>query len=61
MTTLKAFKHKYCLNLGIFHKHVVQFTDPIPAIYWHAKRAKLTFLNIPVQSNRNNVCVSGRY
>ena len=25
--------HKYCFNLGIFHKHVVQFTDPAPAMY----------------------------
>ena len=30
------------------HKHVVQFTEPIPTIYWYAKRNKLTLLNMPV-------------
>ena len=53
---LKALKHKYCLSLGTCHKYVVQFTDPTPTIYWYAKRAKLTFLNMPIlntmQQNR---------
>ena len=42
MTILKALKHRYC------HKYVVQFTDPTPTIYWYDKRAKLTFLNMPI-------------
>ena len=46
MTILKALKHKYCLSLGTCHKHLVQFTDSIPTIYWYAKRAKLTFFNL---------------
>ena len=47
MTILKTLKHKYCLSLGTCHKYVVQFTDPTPTIFWYAKRAKLTFLNMP--------------
>ena len=48
MAKLKALKHKYCLSLGTCHKYAVQFTDPTHTIYWHAKRAKLAFLNMPV-------------
>ena len=48
MTILKALKHKHCSSLDTCHKYVVQFTDPTPAIYWYAQRAKLTFLNMPV-------------
>ena len=48
MTILKAVKYKYRLSLGTCHTYVVQFTDPAPTIYWYAKRAKLTFLNVPV-------------
>ena len=40
MTILPALKQKYCLSLGTCHKYVVQFTDQIPTIYCHAKRAK---------------------
>ena len=47
MTILKDLKHKSCLNLDTCHKHVVQFTERTPTIYWYAKRNKLTFLNIP--------------
>ena len=48
MTILKALKHKYCLTLGACQKYVVQFTDPTSTIHWYAKRAKLTFLNMPI-------------
>ena len=48
MKILKTPKHKYYLNLGTYHKYVVQFTDPSPTLFWYAKRAKLTFLNMPV-------------
>ena len=48
MTILKTLKHKYCLSFGTCPKYVVQFTDPVPTIFWYAKRAKLTFLNMPV-------------
>ena len=48
MTILGAVKHKYCLIIGTCHKYVVQVTDTTPTIYWYAKRAKLTFLNMPV-------------
>ena len=48
MTKLKTLKHKYCLSLGTCHKYVVQFTGPTHIIFWYAKVAKLTFLNIPV-------------
>ena len=48
MTILKALKHKYCLSLRTCHKYVVQFTDLIPTIYWYAKRAKLTSLDMPI-------------
>ena len=47
ITILKALRYKYCRNLGICHKYVVQFKDPAPEIYWYTKRAKLTFLNMP--------------
>ena len=50
MAMLKALKHKYVwghkYSLGTSH-NVAQFTDPIPLIYWYAKRATLT-LNMPV-------------
>ena len=61
MTILKTLKYKYCLILGTCHKYVVQFTDPTPTIFCYAKRAKLTFLNMPVlyTIQKNNVCVSG--
>ena len=58
MTILKTLTHKHCLSLGKWPKYVVQFTDPTPAIFWYANRAKLTFLNM--QSHKNNVCVFGR-
>ena len=62
MTILKDIEHKYYLSLGTCYKYVVLFTDPTPTIYRYAKRAKLTFLNSQyyIQSNKNNVCVSGR-
>ena len=46
MTTPKALKHKHCLSLGTCHKYLLQFTDSTRTIYWYAKRAKLTFLNM---------------
>ena len=48
MITLKTLKHTNCLRLDTCHKYVVQFTDPSAAIFWYAKRAKLTFLNMQV-------------
>ena len=43
MTKLKTLKHKSGLSLG-----TCQFTERTPAIYWNAKRNKLTFSNMPV-------------
>ena len=47
MTIQKSLKLKSYLSLGLCHKHV-QFTEPIPKIYWYTKRNKLTSLNMPV-------------
>ena len=35
MAILEAFKHKYCVSLGICD-NILQFTDPNPKIYWYA-------------------------
>ena len=43
ITLLNALKHKCCLSLGLCHKHNMQFTEPTPTIYWHAKRNKNLF------------------
>ena len=48
MTILKTLKHEYCFSVSTCHKYVAQFTDPTRTIYWYAKRAKLTFLNMSV-------------
>ena len=48
MTILKTLKHKSGLSLGTCHKHVVQFTERTPTIYWNAKYNELTFSNMPV-------------
>ena len=48
MTIIKALNHKSCFSVGTCHKHVVQFAEPTPTLYWHAKRTKLTFLQMPV-------------
>ena len=48
MAILKVLKHKSFLSLGTCHKHVVQFTEPTPTIYWYGKRTKLTLLNMLV-------------
>ena len=45
--TKNALKHESCLSLCTYHKHVVQFTEPTPTIYWHVKGTKLT-CSVPV-------------
>ena len=45
---IKTLKCKYCLSLGTCHKYVAKFTNPTPTKFWYAKRAKLTFLNMPL-------------
>ena len=48
MTILKALKHKYCLNLDICHKYIVQFPEPTPKTFWYAKRDKSTLIKVPI-------------
>ena len=55
MAKRKAPKHKHCLILGTCYKHVGQFTDLTPTIYWYAKRAKLTLFIY--SSTRYNQCL----
>ena len=43
-------------SLGTCQRYVAQFTDLTPTIFWYAKRAKSTFLNMSVL----HVRVSGR-
>ena len=48
MTIQKRSNINIASDLGTCHKSVLQFTEPIPANYWYAKRVKLTFLNMPI-------------